>query len=112
MTITQMANDPVYGDWGGTITKGSGCPAALPASVQWTGTIRRTSGASNEFVITIPGLVTNQVLNLVINGNTLQFAVAIDTLYTFTGTLSSDRRSVTGAFSGGTCSGTWTGTRR
>jgi hypothetical protein len=113
VTVNQAANDPVYGNWGGTIVKGNGCPASVPASVDYTGTIRRTSGATNEFVIAIPALgLPSQTLALTINGSTLQFFVPIDTLYTFNGTLSSDRRSLTGTFSGGTCSGTWNGARR
>lgn len=113
VTVNQAANDPVYGNWGGTIVKGSGCSASLPASVEYTGTIRRTGGATNEFVIAIPAVgVPSQALALNITGNTLQFFVPIDTLYTFNGTLAADRRSLTGTFSGGTCSGTWNGTRR
>jgi len=113
VTVNQSANDPVYGNWGGTIIKGSGCPVTLPASVDYTGTIRRTSGATNEFVISIPQVgVSNQAIPLTINGSSLQFFVPIDTLYTFNGTLSGDRRSITGTFSGGGCSGTWNGTRR
>lgn len=113
VTVNQAANDPVYGNWGGTIVKGSGCPASLPSSVEYTGTIRRTSGATNEFVIAIPSLgLPSQALALTINGNSLQFFVPIDTLYTFNGTLSSDRRSITGTFAGGSCSGSWNGTRR
>ena len=113
MIVNQAPGDPVYGNWGGTIAKGGGCPASLPASVEYTGTIRRTSGATNEFVIAIPALgLPSQTLALTINGNSLQFFVPIDTLYTFNGTLSSDRRSLTGTFSGGSCSGTWNGTRR
>ena len=111
--VNQAPGDPVYGNWGGTIVKGSGCPATLPSSVEYTGTIRRTSGATNEFVISIPSVgVINQAIALTITGNSLQFFVPIDTLYTFNGTLASDRRSVTGTFSGGSCSGTWNGTRR
>jgi hypothetical protein len=113
VTVNQSANDPVYGNWGGTILKGSGCPATLPASVDYSGTIRRTSGAANEFLISIPSVgISNQAIALTINGSSLQFFVPIDTLYTFNGTLSSDRRSLAGTFSGGTCSGTWNGTRR
>lgn len=113
VTVNQSANDPVYGNWGGSISKGSGCPATLPSSVDYTGTIRRTSGATNEFVISIPQVgVPSQALALTITGNNLQFFVPIDTLYTFNGTLSGDRRSLTGTFSGGACSGTWNGTRR
>ena len=113
VTVNQAANDPVYGNWGGTISKGSGCPATLPASVEYSGIIRRTSGATNEFVISIPQVgVPSQSLALTINGNNLQFFVPIDTLYTFNGTLSTDRRSINGTFSGGSCSGTWNGTRR
>lgn len=111
--ITQAPNDPLFGNWGGTISKSSGCPANLPPLVEWTGTIRRTSGAATELVITIPSVaVFNQVIPITFNGNSLQFFVAVDTLYTFNATLSSDRRTMTGTFSGGTCSGTWTGTRR
>lgn len=114
VVINQAPNDQVYGNWGGTIVKGSGCAATLPASVDWTGTIRRSGGgATNEFVISIPSVgAINQVLALNITGQQLLFFVPIDTLYTFKGTLSSDRRSVTGTFAGGSCSGTWSGTRR
>ena len=112
VAINQAPNDPLFGSWGGTISKGSGCPANLPPSVAWTGTIRRMSGATTELVISIPSLaVFNQVIPMTFNGNSLQFFVAIDTLYTFNATLAPDRRSMTGTFAGGTCSGTWTGTR-
>ena len=113
VVINQAPNDPLFGNWGGTISKGTGCPANLPASVDWTGTFRRTSGATTELVISIPLVaVFNQVIPITFNGNSIQFFVPIDTLYTFNATLSSDRRSMTGTFSGGSCSGTWTGTRR
>jgi hypothetical protein len=113
VTVNQTANDPLFGNWGGTIVKGAGCAATLPASVDWTGTIRRTSPTTDEFVISIPSVgISNQTIALTINGNNLQFFVPIDTLYTFNATVSSDRRSLTGTFAGGTCSGTWTGTRR
>lgn len=113
VTITQLPNDPLYGNWGGTIAKGSGCPSTLPSSVEWTGTFRRTSGSSTEFVISIPAVgVNNATIPVTLNGSTLQFFVPIDTLYTFNATLSSDRRSLNGTFSGGSCTGTWTGTRR
>jgi hypothetical protein len=113
VTITQVANDPLFGSWGGTIVKGTGCPSTLPASVEWTGTFRRTSGATNELVISIPTVgVSNVPIPFTLNGSDLQFFVPIDTLYTFNARLSSDRRSLSGTFSGGTCSGTWTGTRR
>ena len=103
VTETQSPNDPIYGAWGGTIVKGSGCPATLPSSVEWSGTFRRTSAASTEFVISIPQAgVINQVIPVTLNGSTLQFFVPIDTLYTFNATLSSDRRSLNGTFSGGT----------
>jgi hypothetical protein len=113
VVVNQAPNDQVYGNWGGTITKGSGCPASLPNSLEWTGLIRRSGAASNEFVISILSVgVINQVLPLTINGSSLQFFVQIDTLYTFNATLAADRRSLTGTFSGGGCSGTWAGTRR
>lgn len=113
VTISQAANDQLFGAWGGTIAKGNGCPATLPSSVEWSGTFRRTSGASTEFVISIPSVgVINQVIAVTLNGSSLQFFVPIDTLYTFNATVSADRRSLSGTFSGGSCSGTWTGTRR
>ncbi len=112
VTVSQATGDQLYGNWAGTIVKGGGCPASLPASVTFTGTIRRTGAASSEFVISIPSVgVVNQAIPLIVNGNSLQFFVPIDTLYTFNATLASDRRSFTGTFSGGTCSGTWTGAR-
>ena len=111
-TVSQATGDQLYGNWSGTIVKGTGCPATLPASVTWTGTIRRTGGASSEFVITIASVgVFNQVIPLFVNGNALQFFVPIDTLYTFNANLAGDRRSLTGTFAGGGCAGTWSGTR-
>jgi hypothetical protein len=113
VNITQTPNDQLFGTWGGTITKGNGCPAALPASVEWSGSIRRTSAASTELVISIPGAgVINQVIPVTLSGSSLQFFVPIDTLYTFNATIAADRRSLTGSFSGGSCSGTWNGSRR
>jgi hypothetical protein len=112
VSVSQAAGDQLYGNWSGTVVKGAGCPAALPSSVTWTGTFRRTGAASSELVISIPSVgVVNQVIPVVVNGNTLQFFVPIDTLYTFNATLSSDRRSLSGTFSGGSCSGAWTGAR-
>jgi hypothetical protein len=55
--------------------------------------------------------VVNQTLPLIVSGNTIQFAVQLDAVYTFVATLAADRRSFTGTFSGGGCSGTWNGTR-
>ena len=113
VTVNQTAGDPVFGNWAGTIVKGSGCAASLPASAQWTGTIRRNAAGIHEFLINIPSaLVFNQAVSLLISGNTMTFAVPVDTLYTFNATLAADRRSFTGTFSGGTCSGTWSGTRQ
>ncbi|MDP2317786.1 MAG: BACON domain-containing protein [Acidobacteriota bacterium] len=113
VTVNQAAGDPVFGNWAGTIVKGAGCPAALPASAAWSGTIRRNAAGNHEFLINIPSaLVFNQAVSLQIIGNAMQFAVAVDTLYTFNATLAADRRSFTGTFSGGSCSGTWSGTRQ
>ncbi len=113
VTVNQASGDPVFGNWAGTIAKGTGCPASLPATAQWTGTIRRNAGGFHEFVISIPSvLVFNQTVSLTLDGSTLRFAVALDALYTFTATLSADRRAFSGTFAGGTCSGTWTGTRQ
>ena len=113
VVVNQAPNDPLFGNWGGTISKGNGCPATLPSSVEWTGTFRRTSGATTELVIAIPSVgVVNQVIPITFNGSSIQFFVQIDTLYTFNATLSSDRRSLAGTFAGGSCSGTWNGTRR
>jgi Putative binding domain, N-terminal len=112
VTVSQSAGDPVFGNWAGTVVKGSGCSPTLPASAQWTGTIRRSAAGIHEFTISIPSaLVFNQTVNLLINGNAMQFAVPVDTLYTFNATLAADRRSFAGTFSGGSCSGTWSGTR-
>lgn len=113
VTVNQAAGDPVFGNWAGTISKGSGCPAALPASAQWTGTLRRSPAGTHEFLINIPSaLVFNQAVTVLLSGNTLQFVVAADTLYTFNATLASDRRSLNGTFSGATCNGTWDGSRQ
>ena len=113
VAVNQATGDAVFGNWAGTITKGTGCAATLPSIVQWTGLLRRNAGGFHEFVINIPSvLVVNQTVNVTITGNTLRFNVVVDTLYTFIATLSADRRSMTGTFSGGTCSGTWNGTRQ
>jgi hypothetical protein len=112
VTITQAASDPLFGNWSGSITKGTGCPAVLPANAGWSGTIRRNSIGQAELVISVPSVgVVNQTLPLIVNGNNIQFAVQIDAVYTFVGTLAADRRSFSGTFSGGGCSGTWSGTR-
>ena len=114
VTVNQAAGDPVFGNWAGTIAKGAGCPASLPASAAWSGTIRRNAAGNHEFLINIPSaLVFNQAVSLQIIGNAMQFAVTVDNnLYTFNATLAEDRRSFTGTFSGGSCSGTWSGTRQ
>lgn len=112
VTITQAASDPLFGNWSGSIAKGAGCPAALPANAGWAGTIRRNSIGQAELVISVSSVgVVNQTLPLIVNGNNIQFAVQIDAVYTFVATLAADRRSFTGTFSGGSCSGTWNGTR-
>lgn len=112
VTVTQSAGDAVFGNWAGTISKGANCPAALPSSLPWTGVIRRNNAGSPEIVISLPTVaINNQALNLTLTGNTLIFQVFVDSVYTFTGNLASDRRSVTGTFSGGSCSGTWSGAR-
>jgi len=112
VTVTQAASDPLFGNWSGSITKGAGCPAALPANAGWAGTIRRNSIGQAELVISVSSVgVVNQTLPLIVNGNNIQFAVQIDQVYTFVATLAGDRRSFTGTFSGGGCSGTWSGTR-
>lgn len=113
VAVNQAAGDPVFGNWAGTITKGSGCAASLPATAQWTGVIRRNASGFHEFVINIPAaLVFNQAVSLTITENTMRFNVVVDALYTFVATLAADRRSLTGTFTGGTCSGTWAGTRQ
>ena len=113
VAISQAPNDQLFGNWGGTISKGNGCPSTLPSSVDWTGLFRRTSGATIELVISVPSIgLSNQAIPVSLNGSDLQFFVPIDTLYTFNARLASDRRSLTGTFNGGSCSGTWTGARR
>ena len=112
VTISQAASDPLFGNWSGTIAKGAGCPATLPNSVAWTGTVRRNSIGQAELVINAPQAgVFNQTLPLTINGNNIQFAVLIDAVYTFNATLAADRRSFTGTFAGPGCSGSWSGSR-
>ena len=112
VTVTQAASDPLFGNWSGSISKGAGCPASLPNSVAWTGTVRRNAIGQAELVINAPQAgVFNQTLPLTINGNNIQFSVLIDAVYTFNATLAADRRSFTGTFSGAGCSGTWSGSR-
>ena len=111
--IAQAASDPLFGNWAGTIAKGAGCPASLPSSVAWTGTVRRSAIGQAELVINAPAAgVFNQTLPLTVNGNNIQFAVQIDAVYTFVASLAGDRRSFSGTFSGAGCSGTWAGTRQ
>lgn len=113
VVINQVSNDPLFGNWRGQIVKGNGCPAALPASVEWTGTFRQTSLATTELVISIPqALVFNQVIPITFNGSNIQLGVQLDTLYSFAATLAADRRSLSGSFTGGGCTGTWSGTRQ
>lgn len=112
VTVSQAAADALFGNWTGSIAKGAGCPASLPNSVTWTGTIRRNAIGQAELVINAPQAgVFNQTLPLILSGNTIQFAVQIDAVYTFVATLAADRRSFTGTFSGAGCSGTWNGAR-
>lgn len=111
--VSQASGDPVFGNWSGTIAKGANCPASLPSSLPWTGVVRRNTSANPEFSISLPTVgISNQVVALTIAGNTLQFQVFVDSIYTFTATLAADRRSLTGTFSGGSCSGTWSGTHQ
>ena len=113
VTVNQAAGDALFGNFAGTISKGANCPASLPASVPWTGLIRRTSAGSPELVISLPTLgINNQTVNLTLATNTLQFAVFVDSVYTFNATIAADRRSLNGTFSGGSCSGTWNGARQ
>jgi hypothetical protein len=116
VAIAQQAGaaaDPVLGNWAGTITKGAGCPAVLPASASWTGTVRRGASGNTELVVSIPVAgVVNQAVAVNLTGNNFQFGVPLDTNYTFVGTLSSDRRSISGTFSGAACSGTWAATHQ
>lgn len=112
-TLTQAASDALFGNWSGTITKGAGCPASLPASASWNGTVRRNSFGQSELVISVPAAgVSNQVLPLTLNGNNISFSILLDAIYSFNATLAADRRSFTGTFSGGSCSGTWSGARQ
>jgi hypothetical protein len=112
VTVTQAASDALFGNWSGSISKGAGCPASLPSSVTWTGTVRRSAIGQAELVINAPQAgVFNQTLPLTVSGNQISFAVQIDAVYTFVATLAADRRSFTGTFAGSGCSGTWSGTR-
>lgn len=113
VTVTQAAADALFGNWAGAIAKGAGCPASLPSSVTWTGTVRRNAIGQAELVINAPQAgVFNQTLPLTVNGNQISFAVQIDAVYNFVATLAADRRSFSGTFSGAGCSGTWSGSRQ
>lgn len=113
VTVSQAASDPLFGNWAGSISKGAGCPASLPSSVAWNGTVRRSAIGQAELVINAPQAgVFNQTLPLIVDGNNIQFAVQIDAVYTFVATLAGDRRSFTGTFSGNNCSGIWSGSRQ
>lgn len=112
VTVSQAASDALFGNWAGSISKGAGCPASLPSSVTWTGTVRRSAIGQAELVINAPQAgVFNQTLPLTVSGNQISFAVQIDAVYNFVATLAADRRSFTGTFSGAGCSGSWSGSR-
>jgi hypothetical protein len=85
----------------------------LPASASWTGTVRQGAAGNTELVVSIPVAgVVNQAVAVNLTGNNVQFGVPLDTNYTFVGTLSPDRRSISGTFSGAACSGTWSATHQ
>lgn len=129
MSVTAAAvgnpDAALVGNWAGSITLRVGClPASqLPQTVPWSGSIRTRTGGGFELVVSVPGvLIFSEVFPLTINGNTVSFSLDFDSRYTFTGTISADRRSIAnGTFIGGNCSvpptvvlpsGTWTGTHQ
>jgi hypothetical protein len=114
------ANDAIFGNWAGTITMTVGCVPALPLTYTWTGVIRAGGATGTELLITVPNTpISGQVFPVTLTNNSISFSVPFDSLYTFTGTVGSDRRSIpTGSFTGTNCrptgtavlpSGTWTG---
>lgn len=119
-TPTPAPNDDLIANWGGSITLRAGCVTPLPFSYLWTGTVRRVTAGALELEITIPLLDINRDrLVLTVNGSAMSFSIRYGPYtYRYVGTLSSDRRSVSGTFTGDNCSstqtqsGTWSGTQR
>lgn len=114
------ANDAILGNWAGTITMTVGCVPNLPLTYTWTGVIRVGGATGTELLITVPNTpISGQVFPVTLVNNSISFTVPFDSLYTFTGTVGTDRRSIpTGSFTGTNCrptgaainpSGTWTG---
>ncbi len=115
-------DNPILGNWSGSITVNTGCIPGLPRTVAWSGTFRRAANNDIELVANIPAVgVSNAVVPVVVSGTTVRFTIIVDTRYEFAATLSPGFRTLSGTFSGQNCapagapaitpSGTWNGTR-
>jgi hypothetical protein len=121
MRVGQL-NDDLVANWNGSIVLRAGCVTPLPFGYPWTGTIRRTAGGALELEITIPLLaVDRDRIALTVNGSAMSFSEQYGPfVYRYAGVLSSDRRVVTGTFTGDNCgpapgtqqSGTWSGVQQ
>jgi hypothetical protein len=121
VTIGQL-NDDLVANWSGSIVLRAGCVTPLPFAYPWTGPIRRTAAGTLELEITIPLLtIDRDRVGFVVNGSAVSFSEQYGPyVYRYVGVLSSDRRSVTGTFTGDNCgpapgtqqSGTWSGVQR
>jgi hypothetical protein len=117
-TTAAVAN----GTWSGNIVLTVGCTAPLPQVFPWTGTIRTAASGAIEIVVNVQRVgVSNETRAAEITGQRITFTVDIDGPYTFVADFSADFRSLSGTFTGSSCTvsstvvtptGTWTGTRQ
>jgi hypothetical protein len=116
------SDNPVLGNWSGTITVNTGCIPGLPRTVAWSGTFRRDASNNIELIASIPAVgVSNAAVPVTVSATTVRFAITVDTRYEFTATFSPDFRTLTGTFTGQNCApaglpaitpaGTWNGTK-
>jgi len=112
----------VIGNWSGNIILTAGCTAPLPQVLPWTGTIRTAPNGGIEILVSVPRLsVSNETHAATITGQRITFTVDINGPYTFVADFSADFRSLSGTFTGSSCTvsstvvtptGTWTGTKQ
>jgi len=112
----------MFGEWSGNIILTVGCTAPLPQVFPWTGIVRIAATGGIEIVVSVPRLsVVSQPHPVTITGQRITFTVDIDGSYTFVGDFSADFRSLSGTFTGSSCTvqqttvipaGTWTGTKQ
>lgn len=116
-------DNPVFGNWAGSITVSTGCFPGLPRTVTWSGTFRRAADNSIELVATIPSVgVSNASVPVTITGNTVRFSITLDSRYDFSANFSPDFRTLSGTFAGQNCApagappitpgGTWSATKQ